>query len=471
MAWTSGEAWFDALMDALATPEGEAVRARGKVAAKTLLRIAREEWMVADVAAGRDVATSHATVGRKVDRCERQVGRARRVLALLGFAVTIEGGRYLHSHERAAARDAHGGHQVRAASTRALTLPRPASVENVQLPPKGLALKESPVKESLPTRASAHEASASRPRARTSTTGRSRQDASRSPRPIELQRFAGQLVARMPWLARGRHVGAVCSMLGRVGVDPARWTVDALLDAIARANVASGTVVPAAVAQRDPLGYLAWSIGRAIDPAEPTPTEVAREVSEQRRAERARRAQERAAQPPQAPDELARIAQIIEQMKVDEAARRRAQNRPAPHPERLRSGTARKDQPMAQSTTARITQALLGAGGRRHMFEPYVHERLDFALRLNGLLTWRGWTLDPDLVDVELISWTWGPSTDDGVPDDHERATIVTLNVDTMTMDVTRVAEHADKLERLDWAGLEAALEGLEAFRSTTAPE
>jgi hypothetical protein len=88
VAWPSASAWFDAVMDVLSTPEGEAERRAAKVARDTLLRVAYADRLAADRRTGRDMATAHETVAhhqtpasRLPRRCEhrprRDPGRSR----------------------------------------------------------------------------------------------------------------------------------------------------------------------------------------------------------------------------------------------------------------------------------------------------------------------------------------------------------------------------------------------------------
>jgi len=327
-------------MDSLATPAGEERRREAHVAAGTLLRVARADWLSADAHNGRGVATAHETVALALGMSAKTVQRARGLMEALGFAVTIVEGRYLTTAEREAARAAHGGTQIRAASLRALTLPKPAAVEDVQLPRRGEALKTSLVKENSPTRASARTTAAPRPPARRK---RVRPTSEPAPRSIALQRFAARLVdgerrdvseRRMPWLLDGRHghrqhIGALCDVLAGAGVDPTRWTPNELVRTIdkwhqdhARPTLAGGS--------RDPLRYFAWQLRQAIDPAAPTPSEEIEIRRAQRDAERARRDAEREAERARIEaidhDEVARV---IAQMRADmEAERRSRRHRP-----------------------------------------------------------------------------------------------------------------------------------------------
>ncbi|WP_368499988.1 hypothetical protein [Herbiconiux sp. A18JL235] len=326
-AWASGAAWFDAVMDALRTPEGEQLRRRVKVAPDTLLRIAHADMLAADADTGRGVSTAHETVAEVTGVCKKTVQRARGLLEALGLAVSIVEGRYLTVAEREAAESAHGGRQIKAASVRALTMPKRWAVENVHLPRRGDLGIKAPDLEVKPTRASARESAASRPPAKTKGSTRPGFPRSGQPRPLGVQRFAAGLVARMRWLADGRHIGQVCAMLERTGVDPDRWTIDAFMDALATGNKHAGFTVAEPSGQRDPVAYLGWQIKNAIDPNEPTPAEEAQLRAIQARAELEARRREREAEEARwASRDQAAIDEAIvamhEQQKAWERARR-----------------------------------------------------------------------------------------------------------------------------------------------------
>lgn len=341
-AWTSGAAWFDALMDALASPEGDEIRRRVSVAPDTVLRVARRDWLSADVATGRGVTTAHATIAAELGMAKKTVQRAREIIQELGYAVTILEGSYLTKEERRAAREHHRGFQLRAASTRALTVPKPSSspstdpqsVENVHLPRRANALKESSFNKNLPTRAGA----LGRPATQSKAASRKARVAGRTesvekPRSMEVQRFAGRIAGRMPWLVRGRHVGQLVGVLERAGVDATRWTVNDLMDEIERFSRTAGVTISEPGAQRNPLAYFAWLLRGSVDPDAPTPTEY-REIERARKLEQQERARvdaerERARL---ASIDPAEVAAIIAQMKADAAAaadRQRAAKRGA----------------------------------------------------------------------------------------------------------------------------------------------
>lgn len=328
--WLGSTHWFDALLDALATPEGEAKRARAKVRATTLLAIANEYRKWADHATGRGVSVCHARLREAVGRkSNKTIQRATRLLEALGFLVTVVEGRYLTQTEREAAFQLHGHRQIKAGSVVALTLPpvdNPcAQNQNVHLPGTGEDLNNTPVNQVVKNqRASARRTGATRPTASNeqepAKSGGSRR--ARTVWPAEMYGFAVELAKRLPWLTHRRHPTAVCAMLHRAGIDPAQWTPDALIRRVDAGVIRAGiTRTLDGAKQRDPIAYTAWLIGQTIDPAAPTPAEEAQIIAARRAQRIAHADAERAA-------EAARIAaidheevdRIIEQMHADAAA-------------------------------------------------------------------------------------------------------------------------------------------------------
>lgn len=282
-AWPSGAAWFDALMDTLATAEGEMVRRRVSIAPATLLAVARADWQSADVVTGRGVTTAHETVAAALRMSKITVRRAREVIQELGFAVVVVEGRYLTTAEREAAHAIHGGSQLRAASVRALTTPRSSgTVENEHLPFSQKGSLTSFVLKTKPKRARAQKtASRSGPRQQSTKTVQAR-----VPRPVAVQKLAAGLVSRLPWLARNTHIGHVCDVLLRVGVEPDRWSAAAVLGAIDLHVASVGLRVVDPAGQRDPVAYFAWLLRQAVSVVEETAFERARREQEEARQRR-----------------------------------------------------------------------------------------------------------------------------------------------------------------------------------------
>lgn len=321
-AWVSGNAWFDAVMDALATPEGEALRRAARVAPGTLLRVAYDDRMSADRSTGRDVTTAHETVAERLGMSAKTVQRARLLLEAMGLAVTVVGGRYLTNEEREQARRTHGGDQVRAASTRALVMPstppstrstsasaKPESVENVHLPvsPSGEQVRHLP--ESSPTRAM---------RARKGTAPRrpamTKRKIETTPRSLAVQQLAARLVQRMPWLGEQQHIGRLCRLVDRLKLVERGWTAQQIVDQIERHSRSAGIQVAPAVAQRNPLGYFAWLVNRAISADELAPFEQVAHERQQRIAAAQERAAAEQARRQQLAAEAAEIDAVIAAM-------------------------------------------------------------------------------------------------------------------------------------------------------------
>lgn len=296
-AWTSGEAWFDVVMDTLRTEQGEAARRAAKVAPDTLLRVAYADRKSADQRTGRGVSTAHETVAASLGMSAKTVQRARLLLEALGLAVTVVAGRYLTNAERQEARRTHGGDQLRAASTRALVMPAlprtaapqrdPRSVESVHLPVSPSGEQVSHVPKTPTTHALPRARTATAPR-RPAMTKNTKQD--RPPLPLQDQQLAAEFQRRIPWLRRpGHHIGALVRIVHRLRLSERGWTVGQALDQINRVARDSNLRVADPTDQRNPAGYLAWLLQRAIGTDELAPAvESIRERDERLAAQRAR---------------------------------------------------------------------------------------------------------------------------------------------------------------------------------------
>lgn len=289
-AWNGREAWTRDLLMFLASASAEACRARVRVDRDTLLRVASDDAKTADRRTGRGVATSHATVAKRLGMSPTTVRRCRRLLIELGFATEIVRGRHLTRQERTQARGLHGANQDRAASVRALTQPRPTKpVENDHPPRRGL-VKTLP---RLPRNLKNQHA-----RARTGNTSIKTLKNSPQNHPPNRQRgikvawtpwpahhfeFAKQLQDRMPAL-RHYHPATVCQLLAQSGIDPSRWTVQSLLHIMDLSSTARGGLkFASAKDMRQPLAYTAAVLRSSIDPSAETPSErQGRERAERR---------------------------------------------------------------------------------------------------------------------------------------------------------------------------------------------
>lgn len=302
--------WLHAVEVALSLPTVEALRRRLRVAGPaTVLKAAREWADAADRLTGRDVAVSHATVADRIGYAEATVKRIMRFLTRIGFVVECARGRNrLTLEELAEARAMGAEHQRAAASTRALTIPR--SVDGTPLPLSGPVNETSPVNKNSPKRArGARKAVAPR---RPATTEGVEAVQSQPRWQFAVQQFAAQLVDRLPRLLRtarvqpqrvtlrspdgrtdaawigGRHIGHVCEAIARHRLVERGWTAHQVLEHVDRYRAGMRADVEPAE-QRDPLAWLFWLIGKAINPDELAPRARAEADRDRNRAEAAAR--------------------------------------------------------------------------------------------------------------------------------------------------------------------------------------
>ncbi len=338
-AWDGADDWLSRLAFVLATPDGEEHRRACKVAAGTLLRVARHDAAAADGRTGRGVATAHETVAAALGMSKRQVQRARELLERLGFSQTLVGGRYLTQAERRAARSLHDGDQRRAASVRALTIP--AAVENVHLPRRGSTPTTRHELKNSPPRAQARETEAApRPKLLTRRAKRRRGDRNAHAWAPGTARMAAGLV-ELPFLTpwRGsrrtgagaaapeaRHIGQIARVVALSGLNTERFTARDVLDVLDAIARELGLRLMDASHVTSPLGYLATLLRRVSGYVDQhgwtTRAEQNAGIDAERRARRqeaARRAAEAAAERERlaAPEEQAAIEAVLEQMRRD----------------------------------------------------------------------------------------------------------------------------------------------------------
>lgn len=329
--WSSKRQWEEDLGEAVLSDEGLALCQRSKrdwVAPPTVMAVAKVDAGSAESATGRGVRTSHRTVARTLGRSVDTVKNARRVIERLGFAVVVDQGRYLTEEEQDLAREHHGNEQIRIASERVLTTPRPQV--SPPLPRRGPVGHLPHPNLGSPKRANARAAQKSttqtnppvtRPK-RTHTPARCSQSYDRG-----LQKLAAKLALRVPWLGRG-HIGALCQTLALAGVDPTRWDAPGLLWAIDTRNRELGWDAPIPETPHRRLRLLAYQLAQVL-PAYAgtmTPTEAAwrRAAEAKRRAE----AQAAAAEEPverACPAEDPALAQDLRQIRERAQAEAEAQ--------------------------------------------------------------------------------------------------------------------------------------------------
>ncbi|WP_244918301.1 hypothetical protein [Mycobacterium xenopi] len=225
--WLSRDAWVDGVRVWAASPDFVAVCAsvRVSIASATVVAVAVLWAGFADHGTGRNAAVTRARIAAKLGCSPKTVTRAWKVLGAAGWAVEVQRG--------------HGSSSGHTAGNRPsiwhLVGRRPASAaadagENVHLPPKAGSCSLPPVENNSPSvrvRAREHVSTHNQPH----QPRRPRRRWRATPRPLAVQRLAGQLAARAHGLDRG-HIGAVCDAIITAGIDPAAWTARQLNDAL-----------------------------------------------------------------------------------------------------------------------------------------------------------------------------------------------------------------------------------------------
>lgn len=288
VCWSSRRRWLTAVASALATREGEAL-CRRQIRPIVVLAVARAMARFADSKTGRSVTASAGTIAARAAELlgraslsSRTVFTARRILSQLGYAVEVARGRYLTSEERLAAAEHHGGVQDRAASTWALTSPRPVAKEIFHLPSCSSLSENLSGRSGSPKRARAYARRAQAPSGRKSSP--------RQHRSLAAQRVTADLLRHSRGLDRGAHLGTIIDVVAS-SVDCERWTGRDLahvlyLDARKRSVPWPDTIT-------NPAGFLRHRLAQ-LGPvlAAPSPSELERlhadrirHEQEQRRAQ------------------------------------------------------------------------------------------------------------------------------------------------------------------------------------------
>jgi hypothetical protein len=318
--WTSRSEWLRQFRYHTNSSAGKALCARRLIRPDKAYVVAEAHAHFAESRTGRGVTASKSTIAARAKVSESAVNRARRVLIDLGMGVEHVRGRKLRTIEFLAAEAHHGGQQRRAASTWALSSPR--SIVESTPPTKSLKNRPSRAAE----RTSRHRNRNSRrcrfaaeypPSQVPSATvvadtlsrggflscevlplGRTHQSASARtqpqskkpsggygyPRPLQLQRAAAELVKHAPALAPPGHIGAVCDVLSRAGIDHTRWTGRDIARTLSRDTKERGWIWPTAASLTSPLAYLKYRIS-GIDWARESPSEQRKAADLARRKE------------------------------------------------------------------------------------------------------------------------------------------------------------------------------------------
>ena len=279
VAWSSSDAQLAAIDAAAAGSSWRAPRRASFVA------IMRELVAVADPRTGRDVTVSAATLAQRAGVSVRTVFRRLADARTAGLLVNVARGRHTTRDERTRARETTGRRVHRFATVRALTHPADVAAEisgRVAVTPTR-SRRESGTR----TVTSTHQRAR-----RASTTSTRRRTTAQAPRPLAVQRHAGRLAARWPWLAPdGRqHVGAVADVLARAGL-----TDREAVELVDTWHVTTRRT-PVGREARRPVAWLAWVLAQARAAGLTTAAERAAAQAEERTAREAARAARYAAE-------------------------------------------------------------------------------------------------------------------------------------------------------------------------------
>lgn len=309
--WTSRAQWQHQVRTLLNSPTGTELCKKNTISTEAAFAVAVTHASLAEGKTGRGVTASRERIAIRAGVSVTVVKRARRVLGALGMAVEQERGRYLTKLESMAAEAHHGHRQFRAASVWALISPR-AAVTTITAPFK---------RPKMPSRATlrgpAHRAGAA-PRTSPHPSGRGPLSPSggfvlpslvlkfspthaqaragkpkntqrTTPRPIELQRTAAQLISHIPALKTAGHVGRICDVLANTDIDVTRWTGRDIARELTADTQTRGWIWPTQLTR--PTAFLRWRLAQ-IDWSKLSPTERSRQNDQTRLAEQAARHRE-----------------------------------------------------------------------------------------------------------------------------------------------------------------------------------
>ncbi|GBF17723.1 hypothetical protein Br6_05130 [Rhodococcus sp. Br-6] len=289
--WSSRMHWQRQVRKVLNDFEGISSCAKHHVDPERVYAVAITMARSADHRTGRRVAASREFLANRAGVSITVLKRARRVLSELGMAQEMVRGRLLRTIERWAAEAHHGRRQTKATSVWALVSPRTVAAQDScgwsssftypqmsDRGPQSLACSFSSstsVRKYKTTRARTH--------------ARRGHAMNLEPRPIALQRAAGELSRLTPALNGVRHIGSVCDALRAHSVDVERWTGRDIARALSDDTKKRGWNWPTAEALDDPVAFLRWRLAR-IDWSGPSYSERATAVKKLRDEERLRAA-------------------------------------------------------------------------------------------------------------------------------------------------------------------------------------
>lgn len=319
--WTSRREWLRQFRHHISSPAGKALCARRLIKPDKAYAVAEAHAHFADANTGRGVTAARSTIAARAKVSESAVNRARRVLVDLQMGVEHVRGRRLRTIEFLAAEAHHGGRQSRAASTWALSSPRSVveSTPPIGIPKRGDShateraarsrlhtsrhstvgreLRHPPAATATDTLSSVGYLSCEvlplgrthqRAGARIQSPNKTTQCAVETPRPLQLQRAAAELLTHAPALSPPGHIGAVCDLLIRAGIDHTRWSGRDIAHALSADTKERGWIWPTASSLTSPLAYLQHRI-RGIDWSRRSPRELREAADLARRQEQKQR--------------------------------------------------------------------------------------------------------------------------------------------------------------------------------------
>ncbi|WP_186381235.1 hypothetical protein [Cellulosimicrobium sp. TH-20] len=265
-AWTSREAYLDAVASVAATMRADRAR--------SLVAVAEAFAKFADHTTGREVRVGIERVVALSGVPRRTVFRRVNDLKAAGLLETVDAGGYMRREERAQVRAA-GGRHVTKTTTRALSVPR--------------EMAHNHSRRELVKNLTSPELTNARTRAAKKTTSKPKTD--RAARPMRLQRLAAAVDRRLPYLVRSRHVGNLANVLQAAGVE--EWSASDVVGAVDAWHAENGRAT-LATAARDSLAWFAWALREARKSGQESRTAASRAAQEAARRRAAERAQERA---------------------------------------------------------------------------------------------------------------------------------------------------------------------------------
>ena len=349
--WSGRAQWQRQVREILNREEGKRLCRHHHADPERVFAVAVSMASFADQRTGRRVTASREVLAERAGVSVTVLKRARRVLVELGLAREMIRGRFLRTLEQWAAEAHHGRKQIKATSVWALLSPKSVVLRTtrdrmVQATPPARRCTRTPATDNEPRQSRYPQGRDHGPQSvalsfgtctsvkkykttRASARGLDNSHKQpREPRPIGLQMAAAGLVAHVPCLNTGEHIGSVCEALRDHYVDPERWTGRDIAVALTEDTRLRGWTWPTRESLKHPVRYLRWRLA-AIDWSLPSPTERAEAAKRHRDAERQAAASARAERVEKTASEdvritaMARIRSLLQERRSKETIRDR----------------------------------------------------------------------------------------------------------------------------------------------------